>query len=563
MRLDDTRHPAFDQAAPSAPVVSYGYDLDSRLISVSDTSASITPPASSASYAASLVYDQFNRPLGVNWNPAPSQTTPTAASSASFAFAYDATNRRINQSATDNSWWNYPTAATKVSYSANNLNQYTAVGSVSPTYDGNGDLTYDGSFTYCYDAESRLTGIVTGSCGSPTSTVATYAYDAQGRRKSKTVGSTTTIYVTDTDNREVLGYNGTSGAIGNWYAYAPANAFGPDAVLNQMNVTASTRGTLIPDLQGSIIGALDASSGTLTKTGYQAYGENPSLSSGSYRYTACRFDPETAGSTSQPSGLYYYRARMYSPAWGRFMQVDPVGLQSGNNLYRYVGNDPLNLADPFGLAGILLSFGGTISAGNGSALITNPDTGQPTNAPTGAVASLTATFGGFINTNSASSNYLAATVGGAVTAGAGIYGTVTSNGSTGVASATFPQNQPSIIGGEISKGFSIGYTTANDIAELAGPSNVTEYNFLFLQFQISNGTNAAGQSVSTYSLSPCLFCIGTANYATQTYSTAPIAPGIPLPAVTSPAQAAESLEPQVSAAPSQPAGIPSQAVSPK
>ena len=35
------------------------------------------------------------------------------------------------------------------------LDQYSAVGSVTPTYDGNGNLTYDGSFTYCYDAESR------------------------------------------------------------------------------------------------------------------------------------------------------------------------------------------------------------------------------------------------------------------------------------------------------------------------------------------------------------------------------------------------------------------------
>jgi YD repeat-containing protein len=50
----------------------------------------------------------------------------------------------------------------------------------------------------------------------PTTTVATYAYDARGRRKSKTVGGTTTIFVTDADNREVLEYNGTSGAIQNW-----------------------------------------------------------------------------------------------------------------------------------------------------------------------------------------------------------------------------------------------------------------------------------------------------------------------------------------------------------
>jgi len=56
----------------------------------------------------------------------------------------------------------------------------------------------------------------------------------------------------------------SSGAIGNWYAYP----LGPNAVLNQENVASGTRATFIPDVQGSIIGGLDASSGTLTKYGY-------------------------------------------------------------------------------------------------------------------------------------------------------------------------------------------------------------------------------------------------------------------------------------------------------
>ncbi len=129
-----------------------------------------------------------------------------------------------------------------------NLNQYSAVGSVTPTYDGNGNLTYDGTFTYGYDAESRLVSVSQGG-----TTVASYAYDAQGRRKSKTVGSTTTTFATDADNREVLEYDGTTGAVQRWYAFGQ----GANAVLNQMNAALGTRETMIPDIQGSIIGTLD------------------------------------------------------------------------------------------------------------------------------------------------------------------------------------------------------------------------------------------------------------------------------------------------------------------
>ncbi len=112
------------------------------------------PPSVSASYSTIYVYDQLNQSVGASQSPVQAQAPPAASSSVNFVYSYDATNRRVGQSATDNTWWSYPTTATNVSYTANNLNQYTAVGSASPTYDGNGNL-------------------------------ASYAYDAQGRRKSK------------------------------------------------------------------------------------------------------------------------------------------------------------------------------------------------------------------------------------------------------------------------------------------------------------------------------------------------------------------------------------------
>lgn len=328
----DTLNRLKTKTPPSrAPVVTYGYDLAGRLTSVSDTSAAVAAAASpSGPYVASYSYDTMNRPISVNWTPAPAQVTP-AASSVTFGHSYNKANQRVGQTVTDSTWLNYPPAAgSTISYTADALNRYTAVGAVTPSYDGNGSLTSDGTFTFGYDAENRLVS------ASGAGNTATYTFDAQGRRKTKTVNGTTTVFVTDADNREMLEYDGSSGAIQRWYAYG----LGPNAVLNQINVAAASRVTLVPDILGSIIGSLDSGTAGLSKVGYQPYGK--SASAGPFGFTGQRIDLET-------NGLYYYRARHYSPAWGRFLQVDPIGYNGGSHLYEYAGNDPLNSSDSTGL----------------------------------------------------------------------------------------------------------------------------------------------------------------------------------------------------------------------
>ncbi len=126
------------------------------------------------------------------------------------------------------------------------------------------------------------------------------------------------------------------------------------------------------DHLGSIRLVTNAAGTVVNTYDYDSYGnrqnvveavENP------YSYTGREYDGE--------SGLYYYRARTYDPASGRFLQEDPLELGQGAlwkilaprialpdansplrlatsdlNLYRYAGNNPLNAVDPAGTSSL-------------------------------------------------------------------------------------------------------------------------------------------------------------------------------------------------------------------
>ena len=315
-------------------LVSYGYDLAGRLIAVNDNSAAIARPlppggAGTVQYLQTTSYDALNRPLNVDFGPAPAQTPPAAASSVTFSHAYDATNRRIGQTTSDTGWWAVPGAAATVAYTVNALNQYTAVGAVTPSYDGDGNLTFDGTFTYGYDPENRLV-----SASGPGLT-ASYAYDATGHRKSRTVNGGTTLLVGDGGGPDLLEYDGTSGQLLARTLAGP----GANEPVGRLDLVAGSRTTFVPDIQGSILASLGSATGALIRQGYRPFGE--SAGTAVFGYTGQRLDAET--------GLYDYHARHYLPAWGRFIQPDPIGYAGGYHLYAYVNNDPLNGVDPNGL----------------------------------------------------------------------------------------------------------------------------------------------------------------------------------------------------------------------
>jgi RHS repeat-associated protein len=80
------------------------------------------------------------------------------------------------------------------------------------------------------------------------------------------------------------------------------------------------------------------------------------------------------GRENDDTGLYFYRARNYSPALQRFTSQDPIGRVSGSlKPYVYAGNNPLRSNDPSGLLEITPRM----------TVLAYPSTGAASEPPTG------------------------------------------------------------------------------------------------------------------------------------------------------------------------------------
>jgi RHS repeat-associated protein len=213
-----------------------------------------------------------------------------------------------------------------------------------------------GTATYSSDARGNLSGVTEG----PPTVVTSYTYSAENLLRTKAVGGVTQATLTyDPAMRlsQIIGAAGTtkfaydgldltaeyngSNVLQRRYVHGP----GSDEPLVWYEGAGTTdRRFLHADERGSVI-AVSNASGTVTNiNAYDEYGIPATANLGRFGYTGQTWLSEI--------GMNYYKARMYSPTLGRFMQTDPIGYGDGVNWYAYVGSDPVNGRDVKGLTGV-------------------------------------------------------------------------------------------------------------------------------------------------------------------------------------------------------------------
>jgi RHS repeat-associated protein len=183
--------------------------------------------------------------------------------------------------------------------------------------------------TLSYDQANRLTAVDTAG--------ATYAYNPDGLRTSKTVSSATTSFAWDKTGGLPLLLTETTGTSTTSYLYGPGGTpyaqVAPDGTtttylhadqLGSIRLLTDAIGTPTGAATYDAYGAVAASTGTLSPFGYAG------------QYT----DTET--------GYQYLRARYYDPTNGQFLTRDPISALT-REPYAYVAGSPLGATDPSGL----------------------------------------------------------------------------------------------------------------------------------------------------------------------------------------------------------------------
>ena len=318
---------------PDGFYVGYGYDTVGELTSVQD-STGVT--------LATLAYDNLGQRTSLSRNSgvvtsygydAASRLASIAHSlpsgqSQTESYAYNVASQVQTKTGSNDGWaWNGGYNFNR-SYGVDGLNEQTSAGANTLTYGSKGVLTGDGTLTYSYDTNNTLFQASNGS---------TQQYDAAGRLYS--VGSSGATRFLYDGSMAIAEYNSSG-----WVNRRFVPGIGVDEPLVWYEgAGTSTRYGLTTDRMGSVTGITTDAGALSAVNSYDEYGIPGSSNAGRYQYTGQKYLSEY--------GMYDYKARVYSPTLGRFIQPDPIGYGDGINFYQYTYSSPVNGSDPSGMDG--------------------------------------------------------------------------------------------------------------------------------------------------------------------------------------------------------------------
>ncbi len=211
------------------------------------------------------------------------------------------------------------------------------------TYDAIGNPLSDGVWTYTWEKGRQLKSMY----NTETGVTVEFKYNQNGIRtqKVKKVNGT----VTETTEYILKGKTAAAMKKNTDTYYFTYDASGKP-------VTVSFNGdeyTYVKNLQGDIVGILDASGDLVVEYKYDAWGDAVSIYSASTTVDSLAFDNPfryRGYGYDEESGLYYLRSRYYSPSTDRFINEDCLISQRFHcsNIFCYCSNNPVMRIDACG-----------------------------------------------------------------------------------------------------------------------------------------------------------------------------------------------------------------------